>query len=171
MSLKESLLNKIKDMEVLAKALEVKPFEMFFLGGSGCIMADYFSRVTLDYDFIDLGYSANIGRVLNVLGDFDMLDSKLTPVSLTDNMRKRCKKLNEFQYLGIYILSREDVIVSKLSRFNEKDREDINKLMNGISVKVLNQVAQEVLDRNDLYSNIKNRVEINFKTLKRVYNV
>lgn len=38
MELKKQLENMIYDIEKVAKAFDIKPFEMFLLGGSACIL-------------------------------------------------------------------------------------------------------------------------------------
>ena len=64
---------------------------------------------------------------------------------------ERAIKLEQFKYLKIYILSPEDIIVSKIIRLAEKDIEDIDLLILKADMKIIKQVVNEVLARTDLY--------------------
>lgn len=61
-------------MEKVAQIFNVEPFDVFFLGGSACILGDYTERATRDFDFIDLDYPSTLGRVFTQLREFDMLE-------------------------------------------------------------------------------------------------
>ncbi len=167
--IKQALMNKIYDMEKVAQALDIPPFEIFFLGGSGCILGDYIYRMTMDYDFVNLNYNANIGRALAILGDYDMVESELAPISNT--MRVRAKKLTEFKYLDIYVLSREDIIVSKLCRFNDKDKQDIDILIKEASIDTIYKIVDEILNRDDINNKVKSILTTKINTLRKMYNV
>ena len=105
MLLKEELMSRLQDMELFAKTLKIKPFELYLLGGSASILGGYTDRSTRDFDFIDLDYSSNLGRVFRILGTFDFLDYSST------------------------ILSPKDIIVSKIIRLSKKDQSDIKQLI------------------------------------------
>lgn len=142
-------------MEKLAKLEEIEPFSIYFMGGSACILGDYFQRHTMDYDFINIGYTPKQGRVFNILGEIDILEYEFCPLSPT--YKERSLKLNEFTYLNVYILSREDIIVSKLSRYSQKDQEDIENLLPHCSKKLLINIIHEVLERKDLIESAKKK--------------
>lgn len=155
MQIKKALEDRIYDMEKVAKLFEIAPFDMYFLGGSACILGGYSNRATRDFDFIDLNYSAKLGKVFIHLRDFDMLEYESTLVS--PKYKERAMKLNQFKYLNINILSVEDIIVSKIIRLEEKDLQDIDILMKIADKIVINQIIDETLERNDLFHSKKER--------------
>ena len=63
MELRKQLENRIFDMEKVAKAFDIRPFDIYFLGGAACILGQYTERATRDFDFIDLNYPSGLGRV------------------------------------------------------------------------------------------------------------
>ena len=144
-----ALVKDLKNMEKIAMVLEVEPFPIYFLGGSACILGKYTNRSTRDYDFIDLNYSANLGKVFRYLNDFDMLEYEST--ILAPSFKERAKRLKEFSYLEIYILSREDIIVSKIIRMEPKDLEDMDILIKDSDKAMILDIVDEVLRRKDLF--------------------
>ncbi len=60
----DALMTVLSDMEKVAKALDVEPFSIYFMGGSACILGRYHDRATRDFDFVDLSYPASFGKVL-----------------------------------------------------------------------------------------------------------
>ena len=54
-----------------------------------------------------------------LLRDYDMLEYQSTILSPT--YKDRAIKLEEFQYINVYILSKEDIAVSKIIRLAKKD--------------------------------------------------
>jgi hypothetical protein len=127
MGLRKQLENRIFDMEKVARAFDIEPFDIYFLGGAACILGQYTERATRDFDFMDLNYPSGLGRVFVQLRDFDMLEYESTIVS--PKYKKRAIKSDKFEYLNVYLLSPEDIIVSKIIRLEQKDIEDIDKLM------------------------------------------
>ena len=118
MDIKKQLEKRIFEMEKVARLFEIEPFDIFLLGGAACILGDYTDRATRDFDFIDLNYSSKLGKVFIHLRDFDMLEYESTLISPT--YKERAIKLDKFRYLNIYILSIEDIIVSKIIRLEQK---------------------------------------------------
>jgi hypothetical protein len=66
------MLTAIFDMEIMAKVFAVEPFDIYLLGGSGCVLAGYLDRATRDFDIIDVDYDSRLGRVLKLLEPYDM---------------------------------------------------------------------------------------------------
>jgi len=135
--------NALTDMETLAKALNIEPFDVYILGGAGCVLARYFDRATRDFDIVDLDYSASLGRVMKPLEPFDLIDLQLA--TIPPGYKARATRLPQFKYLSIYVLSREDIIVSKLARFNERDSDDIKKLLAGADISLVFGLSEKVL--------------------------
>lgn len=165
----ESMIELISDMERIAQTLKVEPFPIYFLGGSACILGKYTDRATRDFDLIDLNYSAKLGRVLRYLNDFDMLEYEST--ILAPSYKKRAKRLEWFIYLHIYILAREDIIVSKIIRMEPKDVEDIDKLIRESDKTLILQIIEEVINRKDLFRSKKDAFLKNLRNFKERYNV
>ena len=169
MGLRKQLENRIFDMEKVARAFDIEPFDIYFLGGAACILGQYTERATRDFDFMDLNYPSGLGRVFVQLRDFDMLEYESTIVS--PKYKERAIKLNKFEYLNVYLLSPEDIIVSKIIRLEQKDIEDIDKLMETADKELVNQIIEEVLSRNDLYESKRDLFIKKLQQFKEKYNV
>lgn len=169
MGLRKQLENRIFDMEKVARAFDIEPFDIYFLGGAACILGQYTERATRDFDFMDLNYPSGLGRVFVQLRDFDMLEYESTIVS--PKYKKRAIKSDKFEYLNVYLLSPEDIIVSKIIRLEQKDIEDIDKLMETADKELVNQIVEEVLSRDDLYESKRDLFIKKLQQFKEKYNV
>ncbi len=163
------MIEELKNLEKIAIALEVESFPIYFLGGSACILGKYTDRATRDFDFIDLEYSARLGKVFRYLGDFDILEYEST--ILSPFYKDRAIRLEQFQYLRVFILSREDIIVSKIIRMDTKDIEDINLLIKQSDKNLISQIINEVLQRKDLYQTKKSALIKKLPFFKERYDV
>lgn len=169
MGLKKQLEDRIFEMEHVAKAFGIDPFDIYFLGGAACILGGYTDRATRDFDFIDLDYSSKLGRVFIHLRDFDMLEYNST--ILSPYYKDRAIKLDKFTYLNIYLLSVEDIIVSKIIRLEDKDIEDINELIMISDKNKIKLIIKEVLARDDLYDSKMQEFTKKLKLFKAMYHV
>lgn len=171
MSLKnrELLLELIKDADDFATLKNIECPPIYLLGGSACILGNYLDRATLDLDFIDISYDASVGKVFRLFDRFDMLDIYVTPIA--NGYKQRAIKLQGFTTLDYYVLSREDIIVSKLGRFSEKDQEDIDILIEKCDYELLDRLIKNVIERNDLSERIKAEFIRNSELLKEKYHV
>ena len=167
--IRENLIEVLHEMEEVAKLFKLEPFDIYIIGGSACILGEYTSRATLDIDFIDLGYPAKYGKAFSLLRDYDMLEYQSTILSPT--YKQRATKLEEFKYINVYILSREDVVVSKIIRLAEKDIEDLDQMIPKCDKELLNNIIKEIIDREDLFESKKNEFERKLKIFKEKYNV
>jgi len=154
MELKKQLEDRIFDMEKVAKAFDITPFEIYFLGGAACVLGGYTKRATRDFDFIDLNYPSILGRAFVQLRDFDILEYESTIIS--PKYKERAVRLNQFSYLNVYLLSPEDIIVSKIIRLEQKDIADIDELIDISNKELINRIIDEVLLRDDLYESKRN---------------
>jgi len=166
---REILLELLHDADDFATLKQIKCPPIYFLGGSGCILGNYFDRATFDLDFIDINYSASAGKVFRLFDRFDMLDLYVTPVA--EGFEKRAIGLDGFNTLNYFVLSKEDIIVSKLGRYSEKDQEDIETLMKESDITVLIELINNVLNREDFSERIKIEFEKNSNHLREKYNV
>ncbi len=162
--LKDKLIEALYDAEIVAKAFDILPFDLYLMGGSGCIMAGYLNRATIDFDFVDMEYSSKLNRVFKMLAPFDLIDYAMA--SIAPDYQDRARQLREFHYLNVYVLSPEDIIVSKIGRYSEKDRQDIESLLALSDKVILNRCIREVIGRND-FSDISKQVFISKVALFR----
>lgn len=169
MEMKKQLEERIYEMEKVAKVFNIEPFDIYFLGGSACILGNYTERATRDFDFIDLNYSSKLGKVFVQLRDFDMLEYESTLIS--PKYKERAIKLDRFEYINVYLLSVEDIIVSKIIRLEQKDIEDINELIKVSNKGLINQIIDEVLSRNDLYESKKEQFMRQLPRFRERYHV
>lgn len=156
-------------MEEVTKLFKLEPFDIYIIGGSACILGEYTTRATIDVDFIDLGYPSKYGKVFAMLRDYDMLEYEST--ILSPNYKERAIKLEEFQYINVYILSKEDVAVSKIIRLADKDIEDLEQIIPKCNKKTLNKIIEEILNRDDLFESKKDGFKENLKIFREKYNV
>lgn len=167
--IKENLLEVLHEMEEVTKLFKLEPFDIYIIGGSACILGEYTNRATLDIDFVDLGYPAKYGKAFALLRDYDMLEYQSTILSPT--YKDRAVKLGEFEFINVFILSKEDVVVSKIIRLAEKDIEDLDQIMPNCDKKILNTIINEIIDREDLFDSKKKEFINKLNIFKEKYNV
>jgi len=71
----------------------------------------------------------------------------------------------------VYILSKEDIAVSKIIRLAEKDIEDLNQIIPKCDKEILNNVIEEVLNRENLFESKRNEFVKKLKIFREKYNV
>lgn len=167
--IKDNLIEVIHEMEEVTKLFKLEPFDIYIIGGGACILGEYTTRATLDIDFVDLGYPSKYGKVFALLRDYDMLEYQSTVLSPT--YKERAIKLEEFKYINVYILSREDIVISKIIRLANKDIEDLNEIMPYCNKQLLKTIIEETLNREDLFESKKTEFERKLKIFKEKYNV
>lgn len=167
--IKDNLIEVIHEMEEVTKLFKLEPFDIYIIGGGACILGEYTTRATLDIDFVDLGYPAKYGKVFVLLRDYDMLEYQST--ILSPNYKKRAIKLEEFKYINVYILSKEDIAISKIIRLAPKDLEDLDQIMPNCNKEILNKIIEEVLNRDDLFESKRSEFEKKLKIFREKYNV
>ena len=167
--IRDNLIEVIHEMAEVTKLFKLEPFDIYIIGGSACVLGEYTNRATLDVDFIDLGYPSKYGKAFSLLRDYDMLEYESTILAPT--YKQRAIKLNEFKYINVFILSMEDVAVSKIIRLSEKDIEDLNKIVPKCNKEVLNSIINEIIDRKDLFESKKLEFIKKLKIFKEKYNV
>lgn len=157
----------IKDMDDFAamKGIDYPP--IYLLGGSGCIIAGYFGRATTDIDLIDMEYEASVGRLLRILDKYDLLDLYLT--TIPEDFKERAVKIGG--YKNIYVLSKEDIILSKIGRFSHTDIEDISLLFPNSSKLLIKELTQKVLSRKNISTRVKTQFINNLRVFKEKFNV
>jgi len=141
--LKSEIETIIYDMEKVAQLFEIAPFDIYLLGGAACILGDYTTRATMDYE----------------------------TTILSPYYKARAAKLEQFTYLNIYILSIEDIIISKIIRLEAKDIEDIDALMHRADKALLRAIIDDVLSREDLAESKKQGFVSKLPVFKEKYYV
>jgi len=167
--IKDNLVEVLHEMEEVAKLFKLEPFDIYIIGGGACILGEYTTRATLDIDFIDLGYPAKYGKVFVLLRDYDMLEYQST--LLAPSYQKRAIKLDDFKYINVYILSKEDIAISKIIRLAQKDIEDLDQIIPKCDKKALNNIIKEIIDREDLFESKKTEFIKKLKKFREIYNV
>lgn len=167
--IKDNLIELLHEMEEVTKLFKLEPFDIYIIGGGACILGEYTTRATLDIDFVDLGYPAKYGKVFVLLRDYDMLEYQSTILSPT--YKERAIRLQEFQYINVYILSKEDIAISKVIRLAEKDIEDLDQIIPNCDKYVLNNIIKEILNRDDLFESKKNEFIRKLNIFREKYNV
>jgi hypothetical protein len=146
----------LSKMNLLLEGEDVpKPLELHLLGGAACVLGGHIERATIDFDFIDTSVPAIYGRILNILRYFHIVEWYYLPVSYSYTERMEYIFQSEFKNIKIGVLSKEDLIISKLGRFNERDIEDINKLIKNADKVLISVIYNEVIKRRDLEEKVK----------------
>jgi hypothetical protein len=159
----------LKVIEQIAISRNYPAIDLYFLGGSGCILGNYLDRLTHDVDIINLDYPSKYGTLFRLFGEYDMLDLQNT--SVPPSYRSRCKIIPGFSLVKPFVLSREDIIVSKIIRLAEKDREDIQNLLPYSDITLVNDLINEVLNNPDMLDTALNRFKQKLPEFRRIFNV
>lgn len=167
--IRDNLIEVLHEMEEVTKLFKLEPFDIYIIGGSACMLGEYTTRATLDVDFVDLGYPAKYGKVFVLLRDYDMLEYESTILSPT--YKERAAKLKEFKYINVYILSKEDVAISKIIRLAPKDLEDLEQIIPNCNKEILNNIINEVINREDLFESKKSEFIRKLEIFREKYNV
>jgi hypothetical protein len=165
----EDFLEDLKIIEQIAITRDYPPIDLYFLGGSGCILGNYLDRLTHDVDIINLDYPSKYGTLFRLFGEYDMLDIKNT--SVPPSYGNRCKVIPGFSRIKPYVLSREDIIVSKIIRLAEKDIEDIRNLIPNSDISLVNDLINEVLTNPDMLDSALARFKQKIPEFRRIFNV
>ncbi len=91
--------------------------------------------------------------------------------SLSPTYKERAIKLEEFNYINVYILSKEDIIASKIIRLAKKDFEDIDQMIDTCDIEKLKAIIQEIINREDLFESKKTEFLKKLEIFKERYNV
>lgn len=167
--IRDNLIEVLHEMEEVTKLFNLEPFDIYIIGGSACMLGEYTTRATLDVDFVDLGYPSKYGKVFVLLRDYDMLEYESTILSPT--YKERAIKMEEFKYINVYILSKEDVAISKIIRLAEKDLEDLEQIIPNCNKEILNSIIDEVINREDLFESKKSEFIRKLEIFREKYNV
>ena len=134
----EQLKNDLKFIDdIVGYILPDYKIDLYLAGGSACILAGYLDRATNDFDIIDIGYTSTIGKILNYLQPYDLLDIRHAEIPI--HYMDRAIKLEDYNNINVFVLSKEDIIASKIGRYSEKDKNDIKILLKDIELELLKE--------------------------------
>lgn len=125
----------LETFRLLLKEARVKierPVEIILIGGAAALLSGAVSRVTEDIDILASG------DTVMKLRETGVLRSSIQPVSesflcLHPDYRKACIYVRDLSFppkIRVYRLSPLDLAISKLSRFQQVDIEDIEAILN-----------------------------------------
>ena len=165
---RDELLFDLKLLDNLVGATFGKSdLEFYLAGGSACVLAGYIERATMDFDFVDRGYSSRYAKVLKLLEPYDLLTNYFAAVP--KNYEERAERMDGFENILVFLFSKEDIIASKIDRLSEKDIADIEAMIHQIDKEMLYRCIGETYDnivypdRKDRYKNNVTRFENMFK--------
>jgi len=166
---RDMLIEILHDMEDFAELKGLKCPPIYLLGGSGCIVGGYLNRATTDFDILNMEYPAYVGRIFRILGEADYLELDLTTIAA--GFENRSKKLEEFKHLDIFVLSKEDIIVTKIGRYSVKDVQDIEDLIKSSDNVLILDLINRVSQRTDIGKKVKEEFLKNVTVFRRQFNV
>lgn len=138
----------IERLEVTDKIFSVlfsnESIELYIAGGLGCLLSGASVRPTTDFDFVEQDYPAKYLRVLNTLGDFDFIDISVSPIA--PDFKKRSTQFYKGNSITGFYLSPEDIIVMKINRYNDIDKDDILKLLKISDRHLLLEMIHKAID-------------------------
>jgi len=140
----------------------------YIAGGAACVLGGHTERATRDFDFIDTGYSSQMSKVFKLLEPYDLLTNYFA--AIPKNYAERAVKLEGFDNISVYLLSKEDIIASKIDRLAEKDIEDIKSLISQVDFDLLRVCIDETYV-NIVYDDRKQRYMSNLERFKELFGV
>jgi hypothetical protein len=162
------ILNQIlQDVDDFAKLRKIDYPPIYLLGGSACIIAGYLDRATTDIDLLDMEYDASMGRLLRIMEKYDLLDLYLTTIPM--DFKDRAVKIDNFK--NIYVLSREDIIISKIGRYSKIDIEDISTMIRDVDKNLLSGLIDAVITRKNMSDRVRQVFVKNMELFRERFNV
>lgn len=162
------ILNQIlQDVDDFAKLRKIDYPSIYLLGGSACIIAGYLDRATTDIDLLDMEYDASMGRLLRIMEKYDLLDLYLTTIPM--DFKDRAVKIDNFK--NIYVLSREDIIISKIGRYSKIDIEDISTMIRDVDKNLLSGLIDAVITRKNMSDRVRQVFVKNMELFRERFNV
>ncbi len=162
------ILNQIlQDVDDFAKLRKTDYPPIYLLGGSACIIAGYLDRATTDIDLLDMEYDASMGRLLRIMEKYDLLDLYLTTIPM--DFKDRAVKIDNFK--NIYVLSREDIIISKIGRYSKIDIEDISTMIRDVDKNLLSGLIDAVITRKNMSDRVRQVFVKNMELFRERFNV
>ncbi len=144
---KKDILNRLKhlDMAAYTKIKDNKRYSCVIVGGGALMLLGFSNRVTYDIDILKSDIPKELFEIMDSL---DINTNAMTyRINFPENYIKRAKPVEiETEKIDFYTVSLEDLIISKIAAFREKDIYDImnSEIMQSVDYKLLNELAEDV---------------------------
>lgn len=139
---KEDVLQRLKhlDMAAYLRIKDSKRYSCVIVGGGALMLLGLSDRVTYDIDIL----KSDIPKELfDVMDDLDINTNVMAyNNNFAENYLERAKLVElETEKIDFYTISLEDLIISKIAAYREKDIYDI------MDIEIMKQVDYELLDK------------------------
>ncbi|PLS19216.1 hypothetical protein CVD28_02055 [Bacillus sp. M6-12] len=166
-SRKEVLENlKFADQYMSTVFPDMDKLSFVITGGASFLLKGFSNKFTLDIDTItEMNHD-----VLQFLESFSINNSASEVTKLPKSYKERLVKLKgKFEVLDLYLLSHEDLVLSKIGRLSEDDLRDIEDtgIMEEVDMSLLTKLAEE-LSAEDMEFGHKWRYFNRYFSLKEV---
>jgi hypothetical protein len=130
--------------EYMATAFpETEKLNFVITGGASFLLKGYRNKFTLDIDTItEMNHD-----VLAYLESFSINNSASEVTRLSSTYKERLEKVKStFDVFELYVLSNEDLVISKIGRLSDDDLRDIEDtgIMGDINMSLLTSLAEEL---------------------------
>ena len=166
---KEDVFLTFKKLDLLMQ-MDNYELDICLIGGTACLLTDLISRVTIDYDLLNLDYSPNVRNYLNFFNPYDLVDFEATTIPRSYIKRR----ISVFSGVCVhcFILSIEDIILSKLYRNFEIDFKDIDILIKKADLTLVHTLIEEVNDDiHTRYPRLQENFILSLNTFKKRYQL
>lgn len=165
----DSIARKLSQIELRQfpdARLRAKPNAAYICGGIAAMYWGVSSRISLDLDL----FMARVIRITPEVAAFYkdkngdsvpvMFDQTFRPefTLLHEDYDQRATLLAESETVRVFVLSPEDLVLTKLSRFAERDRADIQELINAGIVHDADSIYRLGMDALNTYVGDRNNV-------------
>jgi Nucleotidyltransferase of unknown function (DUF6036) len=151
-SRKEVLENlKFADQYMSTVFPDMDKLSFVITGGASFLLKGFSNKFTLDIDTItEMSHD-----VLQFLESFSINNSASEVTKLSSTYKERLVKLKgKFDVLDLYLLSNEDLVLSKIGRLSEDDLRDIEDtgIMEEVDMSLLTKLAEELSSEDAEFS-------------------
>jgi hypothetical protein len=146
----------IADQYIQREFPSIKELELIIIGGAAIILKGFENKVTTDIDtIVELE-----GEVANYLRSFSINNDASEVYVLPDGYKDRLVEYKSgFKVLKIYLVSDEDLVISKVGRFDQNDKEDleVTGILDKVNTSKLIELGEQVaIDDPEFKNNWKN---------------
>lgn len=145
MNTKQEVLENLLFADQYMEAMfpNVKKLTLVITGGASFLLKDFKDKVTLDIDTI----SELDEDMLLYLESFSINNGASAVTYLSNSYQERLEKVKgNFKVLDVYVLSNEDLVISKIGRLSDDDLRDIHYtgIMDKVDFHLLSKLAEEI---------------------------
>lgn len=165
----DDIIFNLKKMDAIMK-MERYNLDICLIGGTACLLTGLISRVTVDFDLLNLDYNPRVRNYLNFFNPYDLVDFEAT--TIPKSYTKRTIEVYKGECVYCKMLSIEDLILSKLCRNFEKDFDDIDLLKKNADMDLVIRLIDEV--KNDIhtrYPRMQENFKVSLNTFKEKYHL